>query len=188
MEPCSKDEIILIEKLYNNIILNLINDNSMVIGEINPLKNNMSTSFNTNIPKISLTEYMQRLVKYINIGWKTLKSFNNNINNLFIEKNIILSKLQNNSFGYITLIYSLIYLQRLVYEYNFIITTNNIHKALLSCYIIALKFLEDEPIDFGFLSKVGGVSIKELKNIEINTCFLLNFHFTVTDTELETIL
>ena len=74
-----------------------------------------------------------------------------------------------------TLIAMLIYIDRLCELNNFIINSYNVYKILFSSLIIAIKYNEDEYYDNKFYAKVGGLTLKEMNNLEINYLSLIDF-------------
>ena len=69
----------------------------------------------------------------------------------------------------------LIYIDRLCELNNFIINSYNVYKILFSSLIIAIKYNEDEYYDNKFYAKVGGLTLKEMNNLEINYLSLIDF-------------
>lgn len=59
---------------------------------------------------------------------------------------------------------------------------NNIHRILLATVILAIKFMEDDYYSNEFYAKVGGVSLQEINNLELECINLLNHNLWV-DTE-----
>jgi hypothetical protein len=65
-----------------------------------------------------------------------------------------------------TLILILIYIDRIC-EYNsLVITRFNVHRLLLAAMIVSIKVNEDDFYSNSFYSKVGGVSLEEINNLE----------------------
>lgn len=64
-------------------------------------------------------------------------------------------------------------------------TTKTIHRLSLAAIRVASKVLEDHKWSQDRFAKVGGVSRKELKSLEINLCFLLDFDLFVREAELK---
>ena len=74
-----------------------------------------------------------------------------------------------------TLIVMLIYIDRLCELNNFIVNSYNVYKILFSSLIMAIKYNEDEFYDNKFYAKVGGLSLNEMNNLEINYLSLIDF-------------
>jgi len=78
-----------------------------------------------------------------------------------------------------TFILSLIYIDRIC-EYNDIILTDgNIHRILFSSIIMAIKINEDDYYSNNYYSKVAGISVKELNNLEYDFVRLIRYNLFV---------
>lgn len=81
-----------------------------------------------------------------------------------------------------TFILALIYIDRIC-EYNdIILTEQNIHRILFSSIILAIKINEDDYYSNSYYSKVAGVSVKELNNLEYEFVRLIRYNFFVNET------
>jgi hypothetical protein len=76
------------------------------------------------------------------------------------------------------LIYSLIFLNRL-HNIGHIINENNINILLLISIMISSKIHDDIPPDNKFYTKLGGVKLDEINNMEIDFCKKINYKFYV---------
>ena len=85
-----------------------------------------------------------------------------------------------------TLIAMLIYIDRLCELNNFIVNSYNVYKILFSSLIIAIKYNEDEYYDNKFYAKVGGLTLKEMNNLEINYLSLIDFKLYISEEIFET--
>lgn len=65
-------------------------------------------------------------------------------------------------------------------------TAKTIHRLSLASIRVASKALEDNKWKQDRVSKVGGVSRRELLSMEVNLCYLLDFELFVTAEELAT--
>jgi len=92
----------------------------------------------------------------------------------YLERIQSYTQIENN-----TLIISLIYIDKLLQNTNLILTPYNIHRILFTSIILALKYNEDLIYDFSLYSKIAGVGVKELKNLEIEFIHLINFSLFV---------
>ena len=63
-------------------------------------------------------------------------------------------------------------------------TSKTVHRVTLAAIRIASKVLEDNKWSQDRISKVGGVSRKELQRLEISLCFLLNFELFISEEEI----
>lgn len=64
-------------------------------------------------------------------------------------------------------------------------TSKTIHRLCLAAIRVASKVFEDHKWSQDRVAKVGGVSQKELKSLEINLCFLLDFDLFLRVDELK---
>ena len=80
-----------------------------------------------------------------------------------------------------TLIISLIYIDRVCNNKGIILTKYNIHRILFSAIFTALKFNEDIFYKTSFYAKIGGISTKELINLENAFIKLIDFKFFVPE-------
>ncbi|EGC28342.1 hypothetical protein DICPUDRAFT_93345 [Dictyostelium purpureum] len=69
----------------------------------------------------------------------------------------------------------LMYIDRLIQKRNFIVNSYNIHRILITCVLVAAKYLDDIFYNNQFYSQVGGVSVKEINTMEIDLLKLLSF-------------
>ena len=85
-----------------------------------------------------------------------------------------------------TLIISLIYIDRICKNKGIILTKYNIHRILFSAIYTAMKFNEDIFYKNSFYAKIGGISIKELINLENAFTKLIDFKFFVSEEIFQT--
>ena len=62
---------------------------------------------------------------------------------------------------------------------HFILTYYNIHKLILASFILAIKYNEEYYFPMIFYSKIGGVSLSELKNLESEFLILVRYRLFV---------
>ena len=74
-----------------------------------------------------------------------------------------------------TIIASLIYIDRFCQNNNFILTKYNIYKLILTSFVISMKYNEDFIYSMDFFSKIGGLSLSELKKLELKFLFMIQF-------------
>ena len=112
-----------------------------------------------------------------------LKSFTNkNIPSISIKDYLLrLSKLSKVNESTIILI--LIYIDRICNINHFLLTYFNIHKLILAAFILAIKYNEENYYHMIYYSKVGGVSLSELKYLESEYLILIGYKLFV-DTKL----
>ena len=128
--------------IINAICQNLkeiIKDNSSLKSYVSKDKFYLSQ-----IPNISLNDYLKRLVKY---------------NNMDIS----------------TLISAIIYIDIFCEKNKYILCMNNIYLILLSSCLISIKFNEDVAVNLETYSKIAGVSLDKIINLE--SSFYFNLHF-----------
>ena len=65
-----------------------------------------------------------------------------------------------------TLIISLIYIDKLCENTNFVLNSHNIHRIILASLILAIKYNEDDYYSNEYYAKVGGIALKELNRLE----------------------
>ena len=80
-----------------------------------------------------------------------------------------------------TLILILIYSDRICTSSGIILNPHNIHRIILGCLILALKYNEDEFFTNEQYAKIGGVSLQELNKLEYFSMQLLNFDLFISE-------
>lgn len=80
------------------------------------------------------------------------------------------------------LIVALIYIDRLIEARKFTICSLNIHRLLITCVMVVIKFFEDEFFKNSFYAKLGGIPSWEINYLEIELLQLLNFNLFVDHT------
>ena len=80
-----------------------------------------------------------------------------------------------------TIIITLIYIDKICESSNLQLTMLNIHRLLLACMVVALKYNEDDYYSNEYYAKVGGISLKELNQLEYNILILLDFNVFIDD-------
>lgn len=73
-----------------------------------------------------------------------------------------------------TLIIILIYADRMCVTAGIILNPHNIHRLILGCLILAIKYNEDVYYNNEYYAKVGGVTLDELNRLEYTSFQLLN--------------
>ena len=68
---------------------------------------------------------------------------------------------------------------------QFILTYYNIHKLILSSFILSIKYNEEIYYSMIYYSKIGGVSVIELNNLEFEFFILIKFKLFVQTTLFE---
>ena len=80
-----------------------------------------------------------------------------------------------------TLVFILIYIDRLCHKYNFKINNYNIYKLLLASMVVAIKFNEDEFYTSEFYGQLGGISKIEMNNLEYEFATMINFNLFIKE-------
>lgn len=77
-----------------------------------------------------------------------------------------------------TLIISLIYINKLCENANFVLNSHNIHRIILASL---MKYNEDDYYSNEYYAKVGGIALKELNRLEYSILLLLDFNIFIDD-------
>ena len=108
-----------------------------------------------------------------------LKSFTNkNIPSISI-KDYLLRLSKHAKVNESTIILILIYIDRICNMNHFILTYFNIHKLILAAFILAIKYNEENYYHMIYYSKIGGVSLSELNNLESEYLILIGYKLFV---------
>ena len=91
-------------------------------------------------------------------------------------------------------ILAIIYVDRLVAR-GMMVNSRSVHRILLTCLLIAIKFLDDDLFDNQSFSKFGGISNSELNSLEVELLDFLEYdivveqrHFEEYSRKMETLL
>lgn len=74
-----------------------------------------------------------------------------------------------------SLILGLIYIDRFCKKKKVILTEFNVHRILFSSLLISIKFNEDKYFTNKYYSKIGGMDLRQLNDMEME--FLININF-----------
>ena len=108
-----------------------------------------------------------------------LKSFtNNNIPSISI-KDYLFRLSKHSKVNESTIILILIYIDRICKINHFFLTYYNIHKMILAAFILAIKYNEEINYSMIFYSKLGGVPLSKLKNLESEFLVLISYKLFV---------
>ena len=80
-----------------------------------------------------------------------------------------------------TLIFILIYIDRLCYKYKFKINYFNIYKFILASLVISVKYNEDDFFSSEFYAKLGGISKTEMNYLEYEFISMINFNLYIKE-------
>ena len=75
----------------------------------------------------------------------------------------------------------LIYIDLLNRKYKINLNYNNIHKLILASFVVTVKFHEDEHYSLKYYAKLGGISLKEIINLEYAFLTLLDFRLYISE-------
>ena len=116
------------------------------------------------------------------------KNFKFNLNNFEIKSNpnISLKNYLSRILKYIkpqpsTIIISLILIDKFCENSYINLNKKNIHKIFLTSIIVAIKYNEDEYFTNNYYAKVGGITQKELFNLEYIFLTLLDFNIYIDE-------
>ena len=80
-----------------------------------------------------------------------------------------------------TLIIILIYADRMCTTSGIILNPHNIHRIILGCLLLAIKYNEDIYFTNEQYAKIGGVSLKEINDLESYSIQFLNYNLFVSE-------
>ena len=80
-----------------------------------------------------------------------------------------------------TLIIILIYADRMCTTSAIILNPHNIHRIILGCLLLAIKYNEDIYFTNEQYAKIGGVPLKELNRLEFISIEFLNFDLYISE-------
>jgi len=81
---------------------------------------------------------------------------------------------------------ALVYIDRIIQNNpNFIVSSLNIHRLLITGVMLAAKFYDDQYYNNAYFGKVGGVPCDELNSLEVEFLFMCNFSFSVPPQQYE---
>jgi hypothetical protein len=88
--------------------------------------------------------------------------------------------------SYYTVVTCLVFFYRLLESNEIDIDFMSIHRILITCFMLADKFTDDNHHSNLFFAMVGGISLKEINQMEVKVLFILDFNFVVTPAEFNT--
>eukprot|EP00298_Acanthocystis_sp_HF-20_P004858 c15172_g1_i1.p1 GENE.c15172_g1_i1~~c15172_g1_i1.p1 ORF type:complete len:191 (+),score=49.71 c15172_g1_i1:69-641(+) len=81
---------------------------------------------------------------------------------------------------------ALIFVDRIIQRHpDFYVSNYNIHRLFITGVMVAAKFFDDVYFNNAFYARVGGISLNELNELEIEFLFLLNFTLHTDPEEYE---
>ena len=143
---------------------NLPNENNIILKKMSDL----------------LTDICDESKKETNLFYKPLKCFYSNIPYISIKDYLghiyKYSKINSSTIALI-----LIYIDRICNVTKCKLSYYIIHKLILGAMILAIKYNEDVFCSLKFYAKLGGITLNELCNLEVNFISLINFNLFVSD-------
>lgn len=82
-----------------------------------------------------------------------------------------------------SLINSMVYIDRLCAIAKITLTPLNIHRIIIGSIVISIKYNEDNSFNFDYYSKVFGIAIKELKDIEFNFIQMIKYDLYISQAD-----
>lgn len=74
---------------------------------------------------------------------------------------------------------ALVYIDRLIQQADFTISSLNIHRVVVTSVMLAAKFFDDHYYNNAYYAKIGGVPCLEMNALELEFLFLINFSLYV---------
>lgn len=84
-----------------------------------------------------------------------------------------------------TIIMGLMYVDRICEIAKIVLTPYNIHRLLFTAIFLAIKYNEDVVFSDTFYSRVSGIPIKELKQLELDFVLLVQFKLFIKKEEYQ---
>ena len=160
----------LFYKIYNNMEINIKKKGK------SPKENNIFLKKMSDL----LTDICDESKKETNLFYKPLKCFYSNIPYIsikdYLEHIYKYSKINSSTIALI-----LIYIDRICNVTKCKLSYYIIHKLILGAMILAIKYNEDVFCSLKFYAKLGGITLNELYNLEVNFISLINFNLFVSD-------
>jgi len=179
-----KDVVVIFGEMVKNLVnKEALNSNSPAI---------LLPFCGTKEPKVSIEWYLWRIVyylnKYPNVELTFFAEDEQTIPaDLSSGKTIDVHKEGNAiSRGLRSLLVALIYIDRVTEAHpNFKLSPLSVHRVFLTAILVAAKFLDDFPLGVNVFAKLGGISTKEMNNMELRFCSLIHFNLVVREIEFE---
>lgn len=70
---------------------------------------------------------------------------------------------------------ALVYIDRLIQQASFTVSSLNIHRVIITSVMLAAKFFDDHYYNNAYYAKIGGVPCAEMNSLELEFLFLINF-------------
>lgn len=161
----SKEELLVKYELVRRMIDSIAEEftQRLVDVDLDP-----SDEFSTpKRPKLSLNDYIFRLVKYMD------KYFKYGVDRP--EQNV----------GTRALLFATIYIERIQKHAEMELHVFNIYRLFMACMLVAAKFTEDKPISHTYWAKVAGCDVAAMNVIEMKLVASSDFNLFVERDEFE---
>jgi len=74
---------------------------------------------------------------------------------------------------------ALVYIDRLIQQTGFVVSSLNIHRVVITSVMLAAKFFDDHYYNNAYYAKIGGVPCTEMNSLELEMLFQINFSLHV---------
>ena len=119
------------------------------------------------IPDISIRAYLKRMLKYIDgpeLGSESWEQL---------------------SLGARSLIFALIYIDRIAQKTNLVINSYRIHRLIAAGMLVALKMNEDDALNMSYFSLLAGIPVNQLNQLEKTFLSKIGFDTFVSEVEFK---
>lgn len=103
---------------------------------------------------------------------------------VLISRYILRMKMYSNAEPLI-FVFTVIYIRRLALR-GIPVTRFTLHRLVLSCFLLSWKFYSDSFKNNKYIAGLGGIKLRELNFLEVETLRLLQFHLCVEPEEYQT--
>ena len=73
---------------------------------------------------------------------------------------------------------------RLITRNEIVLRYTNVYKIILGACVLSVKFNEDSKFPFSYYTKIGGMTVSELSEIEFSIYTRLNFELFINEEEI----
>jgi hypothetical protein len=162
------------DKKEESIIANNSGEKAVNVSLINKIKLTLELVIEENK---NSSNYEDMLIKQKNMSF-TSKAPPSIKLEKYIERILYYTEAEESTF-----IIALIYIDRISKISNVILTPYNVHKFIFVSVLIAIKYNEDIIYKLDYYSLISGMSINELKQLEIDFVVLLKFKLYINKLE-----
>jgi hypothetical protein len=183
-----------LHKLFEDLLLLSSPSNNKLINNTNSTNQLKKLFVSKQIPKITLQDYLIRIIRYINRRRQqpqqqqpnndTVTTTTDNNDDNENENNNLIS-----SDGFLAVCGAyllLLNLKNTIINMEFTLWT--IHRAILTASLIAHKMLDDHCSSNYFFSRIGDIPITDMNQLELEFCLTLNFNIHVVGKDMPELL